>query len=317
MQHAIGSHHTQHRHSRTGRSAVRPGQAGRPAQAPARPIRVRATASPASAQVARSAQPNTTIAQRAGRIATSRGVREVAIVGVAVYLYFFVRGLMHGQEHRAFDHARWLVDFEQRLGFFWEPTIQEWALRYDWLGTAANWVYIWAHWPVIVGTLVWLLVRHREQYPIFRNAMLISGGIGLVCFMLFPMAPPRFLGDLGFVDTVTLHSNAYRVLQPPSLTNQYAAMPSLHCGWDLLMGIALVTQARLRIVRFIGVILPLLMISATVLTANHYILDGIVGMALATFGLVAARFLNGVSIRPHAKNTQPAHTESAAPALQA
>jgi hypothetical protein len=56
---------------------------------------------------------------------------------------------------------------------------------------------------VIVATLVWLLVRHREQYPIFRNAMLISGGIGLVCFMVWPMAPPRFLGDLGFIDTVT------------------------------------------------------------------------------------------------------------------
>ena len=310
MQHAIGSHHGPPRHSRNGRSAVRP------SQGTTRPNQVRATASPASAQVARSAQSPTTIAQRAGRIATSRGVREVAIVGVAVYLYFFVRGLMHGQELRAFEHARWLVDFEQRLGFFWEPTIQEWALRYDWLGTAANWVYIWAHWPVIVGTLVWLLVRYREQYPILRNAMLISGGIGLVCFMLWPMAPPRFLGDLGFVDTVTLHSNAYRVLQPPSLTNQYAAMPSLHCGWDLLMGIALVTQARLRIVRFIGIILPLLMISATVLTANHYILDGIVGMALATFGLVAARFLNGISILPRAKNTKPARTESTVPALQ-
>ena len=244
-------------------------------------------------------------------------MREIAIVGVAVYLYFFVRGLMHGQEHRAFEHARSLVDFEQRLGFFWEPTIQEWALRFDWLGTAANWVYIWAHWPVIVATLTWLLIRHREQYPIFRNAILISGGIGLVCFMVFPMAPPRFLGDLGFIDTVTLHSNAYRVLQPPSLTNQYAAMPSLHCGWDLLMGIAIATQARLRIVRYLGFILPVLMISATVLTANHYIMDGIVGMSLATFGLFAARSLNGFSIRPRVTNTKTVRSESAVPALQA
>ena len=311
MQHAIGSQHAPHRHSHNGRSAVRS------AQRTPRPSQVQATASPASAQVAGTAQSHTTVAQRAGRIATSRGVREVAIVGVAVYLYFFVRGLMHGQEHRAFEHARWLVDFEQRLGFFWEPNIQEWALRYDWLGTAANWVYIWAHWPVIVGTLVWLLVRHREQYPIFRNGILISGGIGLVCFMVWPMAPPRFLGDLGFIDTVSLHSNAYRVLQPPSLTNQYAAMPSLHCGWDLLMGIALVSQARLRIVRIIGILLPLLMISATVLTANHYILDGIVGMALATFGLVVARFPNSVSIRPRAKHTKHARAESGVPALQA
>ncbi len=309
MQHAIGSHHVPAPHpSRNGRAALRP------AYGPAHADRTRTNH---TRQAAPSQNASLTVSQRAGRIATSRGMREIAIVGVAVYLYFFVRGLMHGQEHRAFEHARWLVDFEQRLGFFWEPTLQEWALRYDWLGTAANWVYIWAHWPVIVATLVWLLVRHRGQYPIFRNAMLISGGIGLVCFMVWPMAPPRFLGDLGFIDTVTLHSNAYRVLQPPSLTNQYAAMPSLHCGWDLLMGIALATQARHRIVRYVGIILPVLMISATVLTANHYIMDGIVGMSLATFGLFAARFLNGFSIRPRTENTKPVSTESAVPALQA
>jgi len=150
---------------------------------------------------------------------------------------------------------------------------------------------------VIVGTLGWLLVRHRERYAVFRNALLLSGGIGLVCFVLVPMAPPRFLGDLGFVDTVTLRSNAYRVLQPPSLTNQYAAMPSLHCGWDLLMGIAIATTATRRWLRALGVILPLLMISATVLTANHYILDGVVGMALATFGLFTARYLAGFPAR--------------------
>jgi membrane-associated phospholipid phosphatase len=83
------------------------------------------------------------------------------------------------------------------------------------------------------------------------------------------------------------------------------------------MGIALATQARLRIVRIIGIILPVLMISATVLTANHYIMDGIVGMSLATFGLFTARFLNGFSIRPRTEHTKPVRTESAVPALQA
>ena len=311
MQHALGSRSPSRAPSEHGRSDRRPIGQGHVlradrALAPGRPIaRVQQTAPRyAAGSPARripgggrdSASPPNharTLPHRVGRLATSRGVREIAIVGVAVYLYFFVRGLMHGQEARAFAHARWLVDLEQRLGFFWEPTIQDWALRHDWLGTAANWVYIWGHWPVIIGTLVWLLVRHREQYPVFRNAMLISGGIGLVCFLLWPMAPPRFLGDLGFVDTVTLHSNAYRVLQPPSLTNQYAAMPSLHCGWDLLMGIAIATHASRRWIRALGIVLPFLMISATVLTANHYILDGIVGMSLATFGFFAARFLVG------------------------
>ena len=100
------------------------------------------------------------------------------------------------------------------------------------------------------------------------------------------MAPPRFLD--GFVDTVTLNSNAYRVLQPPSLTNQYAAMPSLHVGWNLLMGIALYRHATARPVKLFGVLMPVAMYAATVLTANHFLLDGLAGSAVALTGLFAA-----------------------------
>jgi hypothetical protein len=102
MQHAIGSHHVPAPHpSRNGRAALRP------AYGPALADRTRTNH---TRQAAPSQNASLTVSQRAGRIATSRGVREIAIVGVAVYLYFFVRGLMHGQEHRAFEHARWLVD---------------------------------------------------------------------------------------------------------------------------------------------------------------------------------------------------------------
>ena len=229
---------------------------------------------------------------RAAALSRLRAVREVAIIGLAVFLYFFVRGLMHGQEHRAYANAGRLIDVERTLGFFWEPSLQEWALRFGWLGTLANWMYIWGHWPVIVATLVWLLVKHGDRYPVYRNALLISGSIGLVVFTLFPMAPPRFMVDWGFIDTVTLHSNSYRVMQPPSLVNQYAAMPSLHAGWDLLMGIAIVSHASRRAVRAIGFVLPVLMYLAIVLTANHYFMDGVVGATVALVGLAAARWLH-------------------------
>lgn len=231
--------------------------------------------------------------------------QEVVIVGVAIFMYFFVRGLMHSKRDTAIANAHDLVNFEQRLGFFWEPHFQEWALKWDLLGDAANWVYIWGHWPVIITTLVWLLAKHRDSYKLFRNAMLISGGIGLIVFMLYPMAPPRFLPELGFVDTVTLKSHAYRVLQPPALVNQYAAMPSLHVGWDLLMGIAIATRASRRWVKAIGFMLPVLMFLAIVLTANHYISDGIAGMALASFGLLVATLLHRRTFRPEPA-TRPA-----------
>ena len=132
---------------------------------------------------------------------------------------------------------------------------------------------------MIAATLVWLVLRHPDAYALYRNGLLLSGAVGLVIFTLYPMAPPRFMDAYGFVDTITLHSNSYRVLQPPSLVNQYAAMPSPHCGWDLLMGFAIARHAPRRL-RWIGYVLPVVMVSAVVLTANHYILDAVMGMLL-------------------------------------
>jgi membrane-associated phospholipid phosphatase len=136
-----------------------------------------------------------------------------------------------------------------------------------------------------------------------RNAFLISGAIGLVCFALFPVAPPRLL-DEGWVDTVTERSEAYRVLQPPVFVNQYAAMPSLHVGWDLLIGISLVRLARRRTVKALGVVLPAAMFLATVLTANHYIIDGAAGAALALGALWAAYRLRTWSYGRHLRDAR-------------
>lgn len=214
--------------------------------------------------------------------------REVGIVALAAYIYFFVRGLIHAREAEAMSNGRWLVSREEWLGIFREQQFQSLIVNHGWLVSLVNGIYIYGHWPVVVGTLVWLFFRHREMFPVFRTAMIVSGLMGFFFFFLFPMAPPRFLPELGFVDTVTMHSEAYRVLQPPSLTNQFAAMPSLHVGWNLLMGIAIVSLTSHRAWKVFGVLMPLAMYSATILTANHYFLDGVVGSALALTGLAIA-----------------------------
>jgi hypothetical protein len=232
-------------------------------------------------------------AGRAKRTIRLNGAREVAIIGLAAYIYFFVRGLIETRVAEAMDNSHWLVSLEERLGLFREATLQGWIVGHDWLVTLANAVYIYGHWPVVIGTLTWLLVRHRELFPVYRSAMLVSGAIGIVVFILFPMAPPRFLPELGFIDTVTLQSEAYRVLQPPSLTNQYAAMPSLHVGWNLLMGIAIFSSSTHRFWKGFAVVMPLLMYIATIVTANHYLLDGVVGSAVALVGLTIAWKLSG------------------------
>jgi membrane-associated phospholipid phosphatase len=228
----------------------------------------------------------------AGRI---RVVREILTVALAALLYFFVRGLMHSQVGDAMAHARALISLEQQLGIFHEPWLQSQVTSNDWMMNLANRIYIFGHWPVIAGTMTWLIWKHREWFAVYRSALLISGAIGLVVFVTLPMAPPRFVTDQGFVDTVTQHSHAYRVLQPPAFTNQYAAMPSLHVGWNLLMGIAIVRHASTRWARAFGWTMPLVMWIATIVTANHYLVDGVAGAIVALTGLAVAWKIS----RPH------------------
>jgi glycerophosphoryl diester phosphodiesterase len=119
----------------------------------------------------------------------------------------------------------------------------------------------------------------------------------MIIFAVFPVAPPRLMPGYDFIDTVTLRSNSYRVLQPSALANPYAAMPSLHFGWDLLMGIALVREASRPAVRALGFVLPVGMFLAVVLTANHYILDAVVGGSLVLISLYIVILLSRFNVQ--------------------
>jgi hypothetical protein len=238
---------------------------------------------------------------------------QFALVGGAAVLYFLVRGLTQGDVDDAVGHGRDVLAFEARLHLDVETWVQEHVLAHRPLVTFANWVYMWGHWPVVAGTLLVLYLRRRELYLTLRNAMFVSGAIGLVIFATFPVAPPRLLDDGPFVDTVTRWSNSYRVLQPPSLVNKYAAVPSLHVGWNLLVGIALWHAFRSPFVRTFAVVGPTLMCLAVVATANHYVVDALSGAVISLIGLGIA-----VRITPHADegaherevvDDQPVHAE--------
>lgn len=228
------------------------------------------------------------VAVRAGQRRWRGAVREILLVLAGVVVYFGVRGITVTDAQEALDHALHLVALEQSLGLYVEPSLQALVLGSDSIVAVMNWIYIWGHWPVITVVLLWLFFAHPDGYRRTRNAMLISGGVGLVIFAAFPVAPPR-LADLGFIDTITEQSTAYRVLQPPAFVNQYAAMPSLHVGWDLLMGLAVYTYAQHRLLRAAGLALPVLMVSSVVLTANHYIIDAAGGAALVVASMLVAR----------------------------
>jgi hypothetical protein len=226
------------------------------------------------------------------RLAAARDLAaQVLLVTGAALLYFAVRGITEGSEEIAVRNAETLMRIESRLGLAVESTAQARILDLHVLVTAANWVCIWGHWPVIIAVLVWLYACHRDRYQLLLRAMLISGAIGLIIFAAYPVAPPRLMPDGGFVDTVTELSRSYRVLQPPALVNKFAALPSLHVGWNLLVGVVVFGVVRNWIMRGVAVLLPALMAAAVVLTGNHYVIDALVGSAVAGAGLAASSWM--------------------------
>jgi PAP2 superfamily protein len=215
---------------------------------------------------------------------------QLGLILGAALAYFGVRGLTEGGEAAAVTHGEWILRLERSFGLDFEAVVQSSILHHGWIVAAANWVYIWGHWPVIALTLIWLYRRHHESFLLLRNAMFISGLIGLVVFMVFPVAPPRLMPG-PFADTVTEFSNTYRVLQPPSLINKFAAMPSLHVGWNLLVALVAFRHIRNRVGRVLVLASPVVMASAVVLTANHYVVDALAGSLVALVGLVASTAL--------------------------
>ena len=233
-------------------------------------------------------------ALRAGLQAGLRGCgRELALVVAGGLVYYLIRGAVIDRAAEAFARAGDLIALERRLGIFWEPAMQDWILGSRALIDLSNAVYFWLHMPPIVVLAVWLFWRKRDVYRLTRNAFLGSAVVALVCYAMLPVAPPRFFPELGFVDTMALYSEAgYQAQEVGLFVNPYAALPSLHFGWALLLGLAMwlarppgrwawaFAAGAALIVGGQGV--------AIVLTGNHFILDAVAGAVAAGLGLAAA-----------------------------
>ena len=226
---------------------------------------------------------------------------QVLLVVGGIVAYFLVRGQTEASAGLARAHATHLLDVERALHVDVEPSFQKAVEHSEAVETLANWIYIWGHWPVLIATMVWLVWRHRPQFLVLRDAMLVSGGLGMIVFVSYPVAPPRLMGP-GYVDTVTESSTAYRYLQPPAFVDQYAAMPSLHVGWDLLAGMAIFSATTSLALRAVACLMPALMAWAVIATGNHYALDVVAGVTLVLIGHAVALLLE----RRRAQRTGPA-----------
>ena len=219
-----------------------------------------------------------------------RDLAELALVALAFLLYFIVRANVVDRPEVALANARDLIDFERRLGIFAEPAWQRAVLDDELVLRFFNFVYFWLDFPLIAALGIFMYFRRRREYTFTRDAMLFSGALALVCYNLFPVAPPRLLPEIGVVDTLQVLNNlSYQAQSTSFFVNPYAAVPSLHVGWSVLLALGVVAAfPGNRLVLVLALLHPFLQSASTVFTGNHYVLDGAAGVAAAGFGLACA-----------------------------
>lgn len=230
-----------------------------------------------------------TALHRAARLVHKIGVLDLGLMISAYFCYAIVREMASDSPRDAMARAEDIVSIEKNLGFFWEAQIQGWIMSSETIVKLFNGFYTYGHFPVIFAVGLWLFVFHRPRYVTIRNAFLISGALSLAVFHLFPLAPPRLLpAHYGFVDTLTMFSDV-NYHSAGNFVNNYAAMPSLHIGWNLLLAIAIFTTIKNPAARAAAVAMPIMMSMTVVVTGNHYFLDIAGGVVVAMTGLFLAR----------------------------
>ena len=209
-----------------------------------------------------------------------RFLGELFLIVGLFFVYKLGRRAAIGHEDAAFANAHRVWDLERALRLPDEASVQRLVLHSETLVRAINYFYATVHFPAIVVFLLWIYFWRNEHYRWIRNAIIGMTGAGLVLHVLVPLAPPRMLQGVGLIDTGNVYGpRVYQSPQADGVNNQFAAMPSLHVGWALLIAVGLIAATRARW-RWLWLLHPAVTTFVVVATANHYWLDGIVGCAL-------------------------------------
>jgi PAP2 superfamily protein len=216
-------------------------------------------------------------------------LRQLALFAGAYYAYRIVRGVVDGQTGPAFENARRLVDAERSMGTFFEPGLQSWTDRHaHWLLTAADFMYVNSHFIVTTTFLIWLYLVRNHAYYYVRNMFMVAMGLALVGYVVFPTAPPRFLPEWGFTDSVASFVGNDATQGADLLYNPYAAVPSMHVAFALMISIPAIQLIQHRPFKILWAIYPLAVTFVVVVTANHFWLDAALGVLVAAVSAAAA-----------------------------
>ncbi|MFI8228021.1 phosphatase PAP2 family protein [Streptomyces sp. NPDC085900] len=228
-----------------------------------------------------------------GRLRTPRRPRlwfEILLVAVSYWTYSIIRNAVPEQRGKALRNADWIWKTEHQLGLAVEQSVNHTVNSVSWLIVGMNYYYATLHFIVTLSVLVWLFRSHPGRYAATRLVLFATTGVALVGYYLYPLAPPRLMNGSRFIDTVLIHrtwgSMASGDLK--HMSNQYAAMPSMHIGWSLWCGLTVFALASVPWVRVLGLLYPVATLIVIVATANHFWLDAVGGLLCLAFGFAVA-----------------------------
>jgi membrane-associated phospholipid phosphatase len=236
---------------------------------------------------------------------------QLALFALADVCYETVRGVAEGNAAAAFENARSIVDLEQSTGLFFERGLQNWAMDHRILIDAANFMYVNSHFVITTCFLVWLYLRHNKHFYFVRNVFMVAMALALVGYLAMPTAPPRFLPELGFVDTISYYTEVRHDSALVSIfVNPYAAVPSMHVAFSLITAGAAVALVRHRWLKLLWAVYPIVVTLVVIITGNHWVFDAMAGAFVAVVSAVVARAVLS-RIRPAAWAWSPSVPEAA------
>jgi hypothetical protein len=239
--------------------------------------------------------------------------RQVALFALGYYAYRLVRGFVDdpGGAAVAFQNARELISIERGLNVFVEPSIQAWADAQPLIVDAASWMYINTQTSVTLGALAFLYLFHNRSFYFVRNMFMVAWALALVGYIVYPTAPPRFFPEWGFIDSVANFTGvSHDNVSVNALFNPYAAVPSMHVAFALMIGIPLARLVKHRAARVFWVLYPLVVTFVIVVTANHFLADAVLGAMTAGLAAYAAEWM--ARARPAAWAFQPSRAGATA-----
>jgi hypothetical protein len=238
---------------------------------------------------------------RVARLLSTRHSLQVeAVALLTLYAtYEAARGLVAGNRRVAIEHAHTVASLERKLHLFVEANVQHAAGAVPGLLTLLGNAYLTLHLSVTAGLLLWLHQRRPTMFARTRTTLLLASGLALIGFVVFPTAPPR-LAELGIADTVSGGLVDLNKGLVSSLYNPFAAVPSMHVGYALIVAAALVRCDNRRIVQLTGLAYPLLVVLVIVATGNHFLFDAAAGalVVVIAYPLAAAISRAGATDAP-------------------